>query len=68
LVTRLVSQRRGQRRRQNDLLGGVGDLVVELVNRTIAGSGVQQQMLGAAVRGFFAELGLTADQAERSGR
>jgi len=41
----------------DDSLGALGDAVVEVMTHQAVGSGVQQRILKAAVRGFVAELG-----------
>jgi hypothetical protein len=52
----------------DDSLGDVGEAVVNLVSHGMAGTGLQQRMLQAAMRGFVAELGRQLKPGEQAAR
>src|SRR6266545_409943 len=58
----------GQAPEVDDSLGGVGESVVDLVSHGMAGTGLQQRMLQAAMRGFVAELGRQLKPGEQAAR
>src|SRR6266545_431659 len=58
----------GQASEVDDSLGGVGESVVDLVSHGMAGTGLQQRMLQAAMRGFVAELGRQLKPGEQAAR
>jgi Domain of unknown function (DUF4157) len=52
----------------DDSLGALGNTVVEVITHAAVGGGIQQRMLGAAARGFIAELGRQVKTEEAAAR